>query len=384
MALERLLAHQQDLADRGLLGVLAEERVALRRAVDRGRLEQLPAVQDRLRVDPRRAAAGRADLEAQRRGQPGSALADAPEDRAAADAGAALERLGHELARVQAAAVEHHRAGLGDRELLVAAGRAARAGGRGWRTAAPWPTRCRAARRRRRAGAAWRACAAVATVRDAPGVARDVGRRRGGAPGRGIALGQRELVPLGPALPRERVGLRELAEPGVDVRVAVAVLQLDEVAEPARAADAADAPVLDGDRGRARAAEDPDRAPRAVGLDDVGDVLRPARTRLLALLVGQRAGVGRLGGDREAALRQARERADQVGRQAADHTRAHEHRLDVPVGVVVGEDRAVEVLVGAGGAQVARGGEDAVDRVERVLLAVAVGVDAVHLPGRRA
>ena len=60
---ERLLAHQQDLADRGLLGVGAEERVLARRAVDRRRLEQLPAVEDRLRVDARGAAAGRADLE---------------------------------------------------------------------------------------------------------------------------------------------------------------------------------------------------------------------------------------------------------------------------------------------------------------------------------
>jgi hypothetical protein len=78
--------------------------------------------------------------------------------------------------------------------------------------------------------------------------------------------------------------------------------------------------------------------------------------------------------------REACERADEVGRQPADDARPHEHGLDVPVGVVVGEDRAVEVLVGAGRAQVAGGGEDRVDRVERVLLAVAVGVDPVHVP----
>ena len=103
---------------------------------------------------------------------------------------------------------------------------------------------------------------------------------------------------------------------------------------------------------------------------------------LLELGVGHRAGVGRLRLHREAALREARERADEVGGEAADDAGAHQDRLDVPVGVVVGEDRAVEVLVGPGGAQVARGREDRVDRVERVLLAVAVGVDAVHVPRR--
>ena len=61
--LELALAHQQDLADRRGLGVAAEERVLALGAVDRGGLEQLPAVEDRLRVDARGAAAGRADLE---------------------------------------------------------------------------------------------------------------------------------------------------------------------------------------------------------------------------------------------------------------------------------------------------------------------------------
>ena len=88
--------------------------------------------------------------------------------------------------------------------------------------------------------------------------------------------------------------------------------------------------------------------------------------------------------DGEAALGQAGERADEVGGQAADQARAHEHRVDVPVGVVVGEDRAADVVVGAGGLQVARGGEDRVDRVVGVLDAVVVGVDAVLLPGGRA
>ena len=204
-------------------------------------------------------------------------------------------------------------------------------------------------------------------------------RRRRGALRLRVALGQRELAPLDLARLRHGVGLGDLGEAGVEVRVAVAVLQLDEVAALARVAEARDAAVLHGDHRRALAREDVDRAARAVGLDRPRGVLARLEA-LLELRVGQRAGVGRLGRDGEAALRQARERADEVGREAADDARAHEHRLDVPVGVVVGEDRAVEVGVGAGGAQVAGGGEDRVDRVERVLLAVAVGVDAVGGP----
>ena len=50
--------------------------------------------------------------------------------------------------------------------------------------------------------------------------------------------------------------------------------------------------------------------------------------------------------------------------------------------MVVGEDRLADVGLGTRGAQVAGGGEDRVDRVEGVLEAVAVGVDAVLLPGR--
>ena len=49
-------------------------------------------------------------------------------------------------------------------------------------------------------------------------------------------------------------------------------------------------------------------------------------------------------------LRQARERPDEIGGQAADQTRAHEHRVDVPVSVVIGEDGAVSF-----GAQIAIG-----------------------------
>ena len=65
-----------------------------------------------------------------------------------------------------------------------------------------------------------------------------------------------------------------------------------------------------------------------------------------------------------------------------DRLRALEHVGDVPVGVVVGEDRAAQVGLGAGRLQVLRGGEDRVDRVVRVALAVAVRVGPVHLPRR--
>src|SRR5829696_8712057 len=120
---QRLLAHQQDLADRGRLGVLADERVLLGGAVDRGRLEQLPAVEDRLRVDARRAAAGGPDLEQHVGGLARPALADAAEDRAADHAGALVHLLGDEVLLVEA---DRGHVGGGKRggeaELLGAAG----------------------------------------------------------------------------------------------------------------------------------------------------------------------------------------------------------------------------------------------------------------------
>ena len=99
---ERFLAHQQDLADRGLLGVGAEERVLARGAVDRGRLEQLPAVEDRLRIDARGAAAGGADLEQHVRRLRARGLADAAEDRAGDDARARAQALDADVLAVEA------------------------------------------------------------------------------------------------------------------------------------------------------------------------------------------------------------------------------------------------------------------------------------------
>ena len=73
---------------------------------------------------------------------------------------------------------------------------------------------------------------------------------------------------------------------------------------------------------------------------------------------------------------------DELVGQAGERARAVDDLVDVPAGVVVGPDRLRQARLGAGGVQVARGGEDRVDRVPRVALAVAVGVDAVALPRR--
>ena len=64
-------------------------------------------------------------------------------------------------------------------------------------------------------------------------------------------------------------------------------------------------------------------------------------------------------------------------------TRVEQDLVDVPVGVVVGEDRAGEVVLAAGRLEVVGRGADRVDRVVRVLATVVVGVDAVGLPARR-
>src|SRR4029077_7550048 len=89
-----------------------------------------------------------------------------------------------------------------------------------------------------------------------------------------------------------------------------------------------------------------------------------------------------VGGDREVgALGEAGERADQGVWQLAVLVGVEEHLVDVPVGVVVGEDRGAEVLVTAGRPQVAGRGADRVDRVVGVLAPVLVGVDSVGGPG---
>ena len=83
------------------------------------------------------------------------------------------------------------------------------------------------------------------------------------------------------------------------------------------------------------------------------------------------------------ALGQPGQRADQVGRQLAVGAGVEQNLLGVPVGVVVGEDRVVEIVGAAGDLQVPGGGADRVDRVVGVFAPVAVGVDAVRFPARR-
>ena len=186
-----------------------------------------------------------------------------------------------------------------------------------------------------------------------------------------LDLGRVDLLRL-----RRGVELGDLGQAPVRVGVAVRVLDLDEVAEALGDADLDHLRVADRDDRRA-----------GVGVDRDAAAVANSRPRLNPCALGEAAlgdlvRVGRLGGDREAALGEPGERADEVGRQAADDLRAQQHRVDVPVGVVVGEDGAADVLVGAGGLQVARGGEDRVDRVVRVHQPVLVAVDAVGLPRR--
>src|SRR4051812_2073583 len=382
--LQRLLAHQQDLADRRVLRVGAEERVLAGRAVDRRGLEQLPAVEDRLRVDARGALAGRADLEQDVRGG-AVGLADAPEDRAGDDLRADLQLL--ELDVVALEAVDLREEGLERREagdhraaveelVLAAALVRARAVGVG-EQALLGDRRLRGGRRLGGGAHLRRGLLQL----DRGLLARACGRGR-----LRIGLGARQaelLVDLlgGDRLGlRDRVAVRERLQVPVRVRVAVHVAQHDELAEALALADLHDPPVLDGDDRRARLGVDVDAAARGAGLDrQRGVALRDLLRRLAGVDV---VGVAGLGVDGEVALRQTRERADEVGGQAGDQPRAHEHRVDVPARVVVGEDRAVDVLLAAGRLEVARGGEDRVDRVVRVALAVVVGVGAVHRPGR--
>ena len=168
----------------------------------------------------------------------------------------------------------------------------------------------------------------------------------------------------------------------VGVAVAVHVLERQVAAEALRAADLLDHAVVDGHHGRALLGEDVDRAALVGGLDEVGGVLT-APDPLEQRLLGQVVRIPRARVDGEASFGESGERADQVGGHAGDQAGAEQHGVDVPVGVVVGEDRAAHVSVVAGGGQVAGGGEDRVDRVVGVLAAVLVGVGAVGGPGRR-
>ena len=85
--------------------------------------------------------------------------------------------------------------------------------------------------------------------------------------------------------------------------------------------------------------------PRRVGELEITSAALPAPrlpgfARFERLALGDVVGVAGLGGDREAgALGEPGERADEAVGQAAVLARVEEHLVDVPVGVVVGEDR---------------------------------------------
>ena len=124
--------------------------------------------------------------------------------------------------------------------------------------------------------------------------------------------------------------------------------------------------------------------PRREALPSTGmAAFLPRATRRVASRSEMSLAYLRLGVHREAALGQTAERADEVGRHPADEACTHEDGVDVPVGMVVGEDRPAQIVRRTGGLEVPRGREDRVDRVVRILLRVAVGIDAVQLPRGR-
>ncbi len=106
-------------------------------------------------------------------------------------------------------------------------------------------------------------------------------------------------------------------------------------------------PSLTATTGAPCGGEDVDPAPCRRGGDHFGGV---AVVRLAGARAPQRraggdvVGVAGVGGDREVgALGEPGQRADQVGREPAVGAGVEQHLLHVPVGVVVGEDRVVEV-----------------------------------------
>ena len=227
----------------------------------------------------------------------------------------------------------------------------------------------------------------------APGRPARLVRLAGLAPGRGgqagggvlgVAVGLQRLggdAALGHVAAGGGVALGHRPQPGVGVAVAVHVLDDHVAAELPGDADLLDLTVIGGHHGGALLGVDLDRAAIVAGLDHVGRVL--AGLGLLDLLFLEVVGVAGAGGDREAALGQPGERPDEIGGHAGDQARAQHDGVDVPVGVVVGEDRAADVLLVARGLEVAGRGEDRVDGVVGVLLAVLVGVRPVLAPGGR-
>ena len=264
----------------GAFASLAEERVLALGAVDGGRLEQLPAVEDRLRVDARRALAGRADLEEHVAARGSSGVADAAEDGARRRSSAPGFR-------------RFHVTWLGaEVQQLLGVRRRGPAG-----TGAPT---CRLP-------PALKACGPL-RVGEQPLLAAGA---RSTAPARGstagvvaAALGGGAVavgvgLRLGAAL-RDGVGGLELGEAPVGVGVAEGVADLDVAAEA---------------RGRCRGRRPCRRASRRRRCPACGEDEVAGRCGCVA---GDVVGVARLAVEREAALGQAGERADEVGGQAAD------------------------------------------------------------------
>ena len=218
------------------------------------------------------------------------------------------------------------------------------------------------------------------------------GARRAPGPGVGaVAIGvgvADDLEVLGAQRPllRDGVDLGDLAELRVRVSVAVRVLEDDELAELLALAHLGDDAVVDRDDRSINPRVDVDASARGAVGDDVGGVagLRPCGLRALHCLAQRDVvGVARVGGDGEVgALGQARQRADQVVGELRVLVGVQQDLVHVPVSVVVGEDRVAQVLLGAGGLQVAAGGADRVDGVVGVLAPVLVGVDPVGPPAR--
>src|ERR1700742_994583 len=171
----------------------------------------------------------------------------------------------------------------------------------------------------------------------------------------------------------------QLTEAGVGVAVAIGVVEDDELAELRRVAELADHTVVYGNDRGAAVGEDVDPAPGRRGGDHFGRIAAGAAVRGGALqrrAGGDVVGVAGVGGDREVgALGEAGQRADQVGRKLAVGAGVEEDLLHVPVGVVVGEDRLIEILVAASDLEVVGRGADRVDRVVGVFATVAVGVE---------
>ena len=268
-----------------IVGVLAsapKNGLLARRAVDRGRLEQLPAVEDRLGVDPRRAAAGGADLEEHVRCDVSATCADAAEDRAGDDLGAGLQRLERDVVAVEAEDLGE--VGLeGRRSRARLAGRGAGARRRS----------CR--RRARRVGeqallgdapgggvGASRPAAVAAAFGDAAALAAAAAGAGGAAsaPGRSWAA----RAPWRPGAGcRLRLGhrdaVRDLLQVRVRVGVAVDVAQLDEAPEAlASCRSPTMRPSWTAMTGEPRLGEDVDAAAAGVGLDRQRGVRGPCAT----------------------------------------------------------------------------------------------------------